>query len=104
MSANDQFLQAIYDEKYHLAYEFVEKMYGSMNQRIPKHIRAMYSCYPLWRIYTHLVYDASSDFAVELERPDIKMHLNQVVASAFPAELWKEFLDESVYEQRPSEA
>ena len=106
LSANaiDQFLQAIYDENYHFAYDVIAKMYGSLNQRIPWHIRALYSCYPLWKIYMHLVYDTFSDYAGELDRPGIIRLLDQVIANAFPAELWKEFKDESVYEQRPSEA
>ena len=52
----------------------------------------------------HLVYDTFSDYTGELDRPGIIRLLDQVIANAFPEELWKEFKNESVYEQRPSEA
>ena len=93
----EMFLQTVYDERYHEAYDYVVKAYNAMHVAIPKCIHALYSCFPLWKIFMHLVYDSVSDFELDLTGLQIIPVLREVIERAFPPELWKEFRDEPVY-------
>ncbi len=93
----EMFLQTVYDERYHEAYEYVKKAYNAMHVAIPKYIHALYSCFPLWKIFMHLVYDFVSDFEMDLTELQIIPLLREVIERAFPPELWKEFRDEPIY-------
>lgn len=93
----EMFLQTVYDERYHEAYDYVKKAYNAMYVAIPKHIHALYSCFPLWKIFMHLVYDSVTDFEQNLHMTQIIPVLREVIERAFPPELWKEFRDEPIY-------
>ena len=64
---------------------------------VPKHIQALYSCFPLWKVFMHLVYDSVTDFEQSLHMTQIIPVLREVIERTFPPELWKEFRDEPVY-------
>ena len=94
----DQFLRTVYEEDYHTAYEYVKKAYNSMHVAVPRHIHALYSCFTLWKLFMHLVYDTTSDFEVSLMRYNHLALIAEEIENAFPPALWKEFRTEPIYD------
>jgi hypothetical protein len=69
-----------------------------MHVAVPRHIHALYSCFPLWKLFMHLVYDTTSDFEVSLMRYNHLALIAEEIENAFPPALWKEFRTEPIYD------
>ena len=82
----EQLLQTIYDEDYHKAYKGVTEAYHAMDNTVPKYIQAMYSLFPMWKVFMAFVYEATSDFRLEQEKYRSYPHFNEIIKQAIPAE------------------
>ena len=82
----EQLLQTIYDEDYHTAYKGVAEAYRAMDNTVPKYIQALYSWFPIWKLFMLFVYEATSDFRMEQDKYRVYPHFNEVIRQAFPAE------------------
>ena len=82
----EQLLQTIYDEDYHTAYKGVAKAYRAMENVVPKYIQALYSWFPIWKLFILFVYEATSDFRMEQDKYRSYPHFDEVIKQAIPAE------------------
>lgn len=95
----ENFLETVYTENYHDAYDCVKAAYNDMQIAVPKYIHALYSCFPLWKLFMHLVYDSVSEFEMNLARFQVIPVLSEAIERLFPPELWKEFRHEPIYKR-----
>ncbi len=82
----EQLLQTIYDEDYHTAYKGVAEAYRAMDNAVPKYIQALYSWFPIWKLFILFVYEATSDFRMEQDKYRVYPHFNDVIRQALPTE------------------
>jgi len=82
----EQLLQTIYDEDHHTAYKWVVAAYRAMDNAVPKYIQAIYSFYPMWKVFMVFVYEATSDFRREQEKYRSYPIFNELIKQAIPAE------------------
>ena len=94
-----EFLQMVYEEDYQAAYGFIEGMYFVMNEAMPDHVQALYSCYPIWKVFMNLVYDALTEYEAGLASPTAIAMVEALISKALPAELWERVQDDSVYDR-----
>ena len=57
-----------------------------MDNIVPKYIQALYSFFPLWKVFMVFVYETTSDFRIELEKYRSYPHFNEVIKHAIPTE------------------
>ena len=95
--AVNQFLRTVYDEDYHVALCFIMSIYQSMDEPTPRHILALYSCFPIWKVFMNLVYDAVSEYETGLASPNTIAVIDNVISKALPPELWESIQYDSIH-------
>jgi hypothetical protein len=57
-----------------------------MDNAVPKYIQALYSWFPIWKLFILFVYEATSDFRMEQDKYRVYPHFNDVIRQALPTE------------------
>ena len=93
-----EFLQMVYEEDYQAAYGFIEGMYCVMDEVLPNHVQALYSYYPIWKVFMSLVYDALTEYEAVMANPTVIAMVDAIISKALPSELRERIQDDFVYD------